>query len=133
MASTRKIVFAPDGVPPLPVFSQGVITGDLLYASGCIGCDNDLKLVSSDIKEQTIRALENIHKVIRAAGSSLDHLVKVNVFIVDLPGNFAPMNEAYTKFFEGIQVPARTCVGVVALPLSALVEFECVAEVVAPK
>jgi len=127
--STTKRVVAPDGVPPLPVFAQGVVTGNLLFASGCIGCDNDLKLVSTDIKQQTTRALENIRKVIVAAGTDIANLVKINVYIIDLPQNFAPMNEAYTEFFKGVPVPARTCVGVAALPLGALVEFECVAEV----
>lgn len=125
----KKVVRAADGVPPLPVFSQGIITGNLLYASGCIGCENDLTLVGPDVKSQTTRALENITKVLRAAGSDLEHIVKVNVYLINLSDNFAPMNEAYLKYFEGITPPARTCVGVAQLPMNALAEFELVAEI----
>ncbi|KZV98961.1 YjgF-like protein [Exidia glandulosa HHB12029] len=125
----KKVVRAADGVPPLPVFSQGIVTGNLLYASGCIGCDNDLKLVGDDIKAQTTRALENITKVLKAAGSDLEHIVKVNVYLINLSENFAPMNEAYLKHFEGVTPPARTCVGVAQLPVNALVELELVAEI----
>jgi len=119
-----------DAIPPLPVFSQAVVSKDnRVYVSGTIGSTHDWKLVEGGVQAQTRAILENIAIVLKAAGSGLEHIVKINVFLVNLPQDFAPMNEVYMEFFQPGKMPARTCVGVAALPMQADVEMECIAEV----
>ncbi|KAI0048753.1 Endoribonuclease L-PSP [Auriscalpium vulgare] len=130
---TKTIVFTEDALPPLPVYcsssAQAVISGKTVYASGNIGITREFKLVEGGVEEQTRAALENLAKVLKAAGSGLEHIVKANIYLTNLGRDFAPMNGVYTQFFEAGKFPARTCIGVAALPLGADVEIECVAEI----
>jgi len=127
--NNRIFVFTPDAVPPLPVFSQAVISKGHVYASGNIGCDKNFKIADGGVKEQTRVLLRNLSIVLKAAGSSIDRIVKANVYLTDMVNDFKPMNEAYAEFFEKDKMPARTCVGVACLPMGAAVEIECIAEV----
>jgi 2-iminobutanoate/2-iminopropanoate deaminase len=90
--------------------------------------------------------MENIVKVLKAAGATLNDVVKVNIYLSNLSRDFVPMNEVYAQvrlhlgctlkcsddrnlqFFQPGQFPARTCIGVAALPVNADVEIECIAE-----
>jgi reactive intermediate/imine deaminase len=85
-------------------------------------------IVEGGVQGQTIAALQNMRKVLHAAGSGLHHVVKVNVYLTNLTMDFSEMNRAYMEFFDENAMPARTCVGVASLPLGASVEIECVAE-----
>ncbi|EDR15843.1 uncharacterized protein LACBIDRAFT_228921, partial [Laccaria bicolor S238N-H82] len=105
--------------------AQAVISGDRVYASGNIGCTREWKLVEGGVRGQTRAALENLSVVLKAAGSGLEHVIKVNIYLTDLVNDFQPMNEVYAENL----MPARTCVGVACLPLGAAVEIECVADV----
>ncbi|KAN0128789.1 Endoribonuclease L-PSP/chorismate mutase-like protein [Lactarius tabidus] len=125
----KKIISTDQALPPLPVYSQAVVSNNTVYASGNIGINRESKLVG-DVKEQTRAALQNLGTVLRASGSGLEHIVKANIYLSNLARDFEPMNEAYAEFFEKGNFPARTCIGVAALPLDADVEIECVAEVV---
>ncbi|KAH7333562.1 YjgF-like protein [Rhizoctonia solani] len=125
-STTKIIIHTEDAVPPLPVFSQATVANGLVYCSGSIGCDHQLNLVPGGVAPQTTRALENLSAVLTAAGSGLEHILKANVYLANMPRDFATMNEAYIKFFPG-PPPARTCVGVSALPMGADVEIECTA------
>lgn len=127
-SSTKTIVHTENAVPPLPVFSQATISNGVVYCSGSIGCDHQLNLVPGGVAAQTTRALENLSAVLAAAGSGLEHILKANVYLANMPRDFGAMNEAYIKFFTG-PPPARTCVGVAALPMGADVEIECTAVV----
>ncbi|TFK53451.1 YjgF-like protein [Heliocybe sulcata] len=126
----KKTISTPDAVPPLPAFSQAVVSDGKVYCSGSVGCDKDFKLVPGGIKPQTVQraALENLEKVLKAAGSGLEHIVKANCYVSNMQRDYVQMNEAYLEFFK-TDPPARTCVGVVALPLGADVEIECIAEI----
>ncbi|KAE9385475.1 Endoribonuclease L-PSP [Gymnopus androsaceus JB14] len=124
-----KVVFTSDAAPPLPVFSQATVSGGYVYVSGNIGCDHQLKVVPGGIKAETQAALENMSKVLNAAGSGLKHIVKANVYLKNMSEDFTPMNEVYMQFFESDKMPARTCIGVAMLPLGAVVEIECIAEI----
>ncbi|KAF8604343.1 YjgF-like protein [Ceratobasidium sp. AG-I] len=125
---TKEIVYTENAVPPLPVFSQATIANGVVYCSGSIGCDHQLKLIPGGVAAQTTRALENLSAVLVAAGSGIEHILKANVYLANMPRDFGTMNEAYIKFFTG-PPPARTCVGVAALPMGADVEIECTAVV----
>ncbi|KAF7982652.1 hypothetical protein HWV62_27099 [Athelia sp. TMB] len=132
MASKTR-VSTPNAIPPLPTFSQAVISRGHVYASGNIGCTEDYKIVEGGVKVQTRAALDNLSLVLKAAGSGPEHIVKVNVYLSHMERDFKLMNEVYTerllKFFKPGMMPARTCVGVAALPMGADVEIECMAEI----
>jgi len=129
-----QIVSTPDALPPLPAFSQAVISKGHVYVSGNIGLaqltdTSNFKLAEGGVKGQARAALENLSKVLIASGSGLEHIVKASVFLTDLPNDFGPMNEVYMQFFEKDKMPARTCIGVKDLPLGAAFEIECIAEI----
>ncbi|KAG2339968.1 Endoribonuclease L-PSP [Suillus weaverae] len=125
---TKEVVFTLDAVPPLTTFSQAIISKGFVYVSGNIGCTSEFMIVEGGVQGQTIAALENMDKILKAAGSGLQHVVKVNVYLTNLTRDFSDMNSVYISFFEENAMPARTCIGVASLPLGASVEIECVAE-----
>jgi 2-iminobutanoate/2-iminopropanoate deaminase len=114
---------APAAVGP---YSQAVKAGQFLYTAGQVPLDPATnELVEPDIKAQTRRAILNLQGVLEAAGTSLDQVAKITVFLQDM-GHFAAMNEVYGQFF-GNQPPARSTVEVAQLPLGALIEIEAIA------
>jgi len=127
--STLDVVSTSDAVPPLPTFSQAIVSKGHVYASGNIGCDKDFKIVEGGVQGQTRAALKNLAIILEAAGSGLKHVVKANVYLTNMARDFQMMNSVYMEFFEAGKMPARTCVGVAALPFGAEVEIECIAEV----
>ncbi|KAG0701103.1 Endoribonuclease L-PSP [Suillus ampliporus] len=126
---TKEVVFAPDAVHPLAMFSQAIISKGHVYVSGNIGCTTDFRVVEGGVQGQTSAAMQNIAKVLEAAGSGLQHIVKANVYLTNMPRDFADMNSAYKEFFDANAMPARACIGVASLPLGACVEIDCMAEV----
>ncbi|EKM84032.1 hypothetical protein AGABI1DRAFT_110628 [Agaricus bisporus var. burnettii JB137-S8] len=127
MTTSKQVVFSPEANPPLPFYSQAISSNGFVFVAGNIGCDRDTKLLEGGIRVETRAALENIKKVLKAAGTSLENVIKVNIFISDFD-NFQAMNEVYAEYFKpGTAIPARTCVQVAVLPLKAAVEIECVA------
>jgi 2-iminobutanoate/2-iminopropanoate deaminase len=99
----------PDSTVP---YSQGVKAGNLLFIAGQIGVDpTNSKLKGNSIREQTEQALTNMATVLKAAGSSMDHVVKTTVFLSDFK-DFDEMNRVYVRFFPTNQ-PARSTVQVV--------------------
>ena len=114
---------APKAIGP---YEQAIKVGELVYASGQIPLDPDTGvLVTGDIRDQTLRALENLKAVLDASGSSLERVVKTTVFLKDI-GDFAPMNEVYEEYL-GRAKPARSTVAVADLPRGALVEIDLIA------
>lgn len=113
---------APAAIGP---YSQAVRAGELLFLSGQIPLDPDSgELVDGDIDAQITRVFDNLEAVARAAGGSLAHCVKVNVYLTDL-GHFPRVNAAMAARFDE-PYPARAAVGVAALPKGAQVEVEAV-------
>lgn len=114
---------APGAVGP---YSQGIIVNGMVYTAGQAALIPGTKnLAEGGIREQTHQTLKNIKAIVEAAGSSMEKVVKVNVYLVDL-ADFAAMNEVYATYFGDVP-PARTTVQVARLPLDALVEIEAVA------
>jgi len=114
---------APAAIGP---YSQAIAAGDLMFCSGQVALDPASgELTGADVRAQTRRALENLSAVLRAGGSSLADVVKTTVFLVDI-GDFAAMNEVYGEFFAA-EPPARSTIGVAALPRGARVEVEAIA------
>jgi len=122
---SREAINTPDAPAAIGPYSQAVKTGNLVFLSGQIPLDPATgALVSGDIDAEIRRVFENLRGVARAAGGTLDHAVKVNVYLTDL-AHFAVVNEVMASFF-GKPYPARAAVQVAALPRGARVEVECV-------
>jgi len=109
-------------------YSQGVVTGNLIFVSGQIPLDADGKLVSEDIQEQTRQCLRNISHILEEAGSSLDKVIKTTIYLADMD-DFPRVNEAYAGFFTD-PYPARSCVEVSRLPQDGKIEIEAIAELI---
>jgi 2-iminobutanoate/2-iminopropanoate deaminase len=107
-------------------YSQAIDADGFVYCSGQTPLDPATgRLVDGDVGAQTRQCLDNLFAVLDAAGLSSDDVVKVNVFLTDM-ATFAAMNEAYRSRFTD-PFPARTTIGVAALPLGAAVEIELIA------
>jgi 2-iminobutanoate/2-iminopropanoate deaminase len=114
---------APKAIGP---YSQAVIAGGLVFASGQIALDPATgELNTGSIEEQTRQVLKNLGAVLEAAGSSLDRVVKATVFLQDM-NEFSRMNQVYAEAFKP-PFPARAAVQVARLPRDVRVEIEAVA------
>lgn len=119
----KKVITVP-GAPKLP-FSPGIRAGDYIFVSGQAGfVDAEGKEIKG-IEAQTKLCLENIKAVLKAAGCSLDDVVKVTVFLRNQE-DFAKMNEVYQSYFVKDRPARSTVVAALALP-SMLIELECIA------
>lgn len=116
---------------PAPVgpYSQAILAGDFVFASGQIPIDPATgQLVAGDIEVQAERVLQNVRAVLEAAGTSLARVVKATVFLVDL-ADFARMNAVYARHFTSDPKPARSTIQVAKLPAGSAIEIEVVAVV----
>ncbi|KAJ9143401.1 hypothetical protein NKR23_g6616 [Pleurostoma richardsiae] len=110
---------------PPGLFHHAKVYNGVVYCAGQVGADVSGKLVSSDIKEQTAQMFRNIESILTAAGSSLDRVLKVNLYLVDKE-DYPGMNEVYKEMMPDPK-PPRACVFISGLPGGAKVEMECVA------
>ena len=125
MSHHRETVTAPGAPPAAGPYSHAVKTGGLVFCSGQVPLDPDTgRLVEGPPAAQASRCLENLAIVAAAAGASLDDAVRIGIYVTDM-GAFGEINEAYARHFEG-DPPARTTIGVAALPLGARVEMDAV-------
>ena len=122
-----KAVVTGDAPAPVGPYSQAIALGGLLFVSGQVPLDPKTSaLVEGDIEAQTERVIQNLDAVLRAAGTSLDRVVRTTVYVTDL-ALFGRVNEVYARFFAGDPAPARATVQVAALPLGAQVEIDAIA------
>ena len=114
---------APGAIGP---YSQAVCSGNLVFCSGQIPLDPDSgQLVEGGIEAQTVQVLDNLTALLAAAGLTLGDVVKTTVFLVTMD-DFPAMNEVYARYFDE-DPPARSTIGVAALPKGARVEIEAIA------
>ena len=114
---------APSAVGP---YSQAIAAGDFVFCSGQVHLDPASGvLVGADIGVQTQRVLDNLAAVLESAGLTLADTVKTTVFLVDM-NDFGAMNEVYGRYMPD-PPPARSTIGVAALPKGARVEIELIA------
>ena len=114
---------APYAIGP---YSQAVASGNFVFTSGQIAINpNTNQMAEGDIEKQTIQVMENLKKILLAAGSSLEKAVKVTVYLADM-NDFAKMNSVYEKYFT--QKPARSTVQAAKLPKNARIEIDVIAE-----
>lgn len=122
-----KMQIATDKAPAaLGPYSQAIMAGDTLYASGQVPIDPSTGDLAGDtIEVQAKQVFENLRQVLTAAGMDFANVVKTTVFLTDL-ANFATVNEIYAGYFVE-PYPARSCVQIAALPKGSLLEVELVA------
>jgi 2-iminobutanoate/2-iminopropanoate deaminase len=107
-------------------YSQAIKAGQFVFCSGQIGIDPATgKLAGADIASQTKQVMQNLRAVLAEAGLDLSHVTKTTIFLISMD-DYASVNEIYGSEF-GDHKPARATVQVAGLPLSALVEIECIA------
>jgi 2-iminobutanoate/2-iminopropanoate deaminase len=125
MSHHRKTVNA-DGAPAAAgPYSHAVVSNGLVFISGQVHIDPETgKLLDGTVGEQTTRCLENVSVVAAAAGAQLSDAVRMGIYVTDI-STFNEVNEAYGAYFE-TDPPARSTVGVAALPLGAQVEIDAV-------
>ena len=114
---------APKAIGP---YSQAIKSNGFVFASGQIPIIPETgEFVAGGIKEQTEQVIKNLARVLEAAGSGLDRVVKTTVFLADME-EFGAMNEVYAKYFSD-KPPARATVEAAGLPRGARVEIEAIA------
>ena len=124
---SEKDAIISDELPaPKGPYSPAIRAGGFVFVSGQGPIDPATgEVVKRDVQQQTKLVLENVRAILGAAGSSLDKVVKTNVYLSDI-ANFAAMNEVYATFFTA-EPPARTTIQAAALPLGIDVEIDVIA------
>jgi 2-iminobutanoate/2-iminopropanoate deaminase len=125
MANDRETVTASDAPKAAGPYSHAVKAAGLVFLSGQVHLDPSTnELVQGSPGDKARRCLDNLKLVAEAAGASLDQAVRIAVYCVDI-SQFKEMNEAYESYFEN-DPPARTTIGVAALPMGAEVEMDAI-------
>ena len=122
----RETVSTEDAPAAVGAYSQATATDGLVFTAGQVALTPDGELLDdAPVDVQTEQALENVAAVLEAAESSPGDVLKTTVYLADID-DYDRVNEAYAAFFEG-DPPARSAVGVDALPAGMAVEIEAVA------
>ncbi|MCX6641248.1 MAG: RidA family protein [bacterium] len=123
----RQIISTSNAPAAIGPYSQGIVAGgSFVFTAGQLPMDPQSgEILGKDITEQTHLAIKNLKAILEAAGSSLQRVVKVTVFLQNM-SDFAGMNAVYAEYF-GASPPARSAVEVAKVPKGALVEIEAIA------
>lgn len=125
----RQIVHTPDAPAAIGPYSQAVLVegGRTLYVSGQIALDpvSGVVVGVGDVRAQTLRVLDNLAAILRAAGMGFGNVAKAGIFLADM-ADFAVVNELYAARFDR-DPPARATVQVAGLPKGVLVEIDAIA------
>lgn len=124
--SERQVVVSERVAKQTLPISSAVIVGDLVFLSGHVGFRKDRSFAKGDAREQARQALENVKTVLEDCGSSLEHVVKVNV-VITREEHFAAFNEVYRQYFRESNYPARATHVAGLVNPELLVEVECIA------
>lgn len=122
---SKQIIATPNAPAAIGTYSQAARHGNLVFLSGQIPLDPaSMTLVEGDFSAQTHRVFKNLQAVCEAAGGSLDHVLRLTIFLTDM-GNFPQVNAVMAQYFSE-PYPARVTVGVAALPKGAQVEIDAI-------
>ena len=122
----KKHVVSTQAPKPIGPYSQGVISGGFLFASGQIPLDPEtMEIVPGDIAAQTERVLQNLVAVLKEAKMGVENVVKATVYLADM-ADFPKMNEVYGRYL-GKEPPARTTIQAAGLPRGVKVEIDVIA------
>ncbi len=126
--ASKEIIQTAHAPAAIGTYSQAVKVGSTVYLSGQIGLDPEKMELVDGIEAQVRRVFDNLTAVTKAAGGSMNDIVKLNVFLTDL-SHFTLVNSIMAEYFSE-PYPARAAVGVASLPKDALVEADAVMEIV---
>jgi len=122
----REVIATDEAPKAIGPYSQAIKANGFVFVSGQIPLDPATQqLVDGDVAAQTERVLENLSGILKAAGSSLERVVKAGVFLKNM-SDFAAINEVYGRYFTQ-NAPARATVEVARLPKDVLVEIDVIA------
>ena len=125
---TKEYIHTKKAPSAIGAYSQAVKYGDMIFLSGQIPLDPDkMILVSDDIDIQIKQVFINLKYVLEASGSSLENILKLNVYLTNLQ-NFSKVNEHMEKIFNK-PYPARAAIGINSLPKDSLIEIDAIASV----
>jgi len=114
---------------PLGPYPHARRLGNLLFLSGIGPRHRETEQIPEGIEAQTRACIDNVKAILEDAGSSLEKVVDVTVFLTNIDHDFAAFNRVYAEYFESLQTrPTRTTVGVVALPVPISIELKVIAE-----
>lgn len=120
-----KTIIQTDKAPAaIGTYSQAVKAGNTVYLSGQIPLIPETMELVEPFKDQVHQVFKNLSAVCEAAGSTLNHISKLNIFMIDL-GHFATVNEIMAQYFEQ-PYPARAAIGVKELPKGAQIEMDAI-------
>ena len=125
--SRKPEILSPRAPRALGPYPHARRVGGLLFLSGIGPRHPKTEQIPDGIEAQTRACIENVKAILEDAGSSLEKVVDVTVFLTDMKRDFAAYNRVYGEYFETIR-PTRTTVGVVALPVPISIELKVVAE-----
>ena len=122
---SKTAIISPELAPPVGPFSQAIEIGGFIYFSGQVGQDPATgKVVEGGIVAETERIFQNLSAVLKAAGRNFDDVACARVFLTNM-SDYVALNAIYARHFTQ-PFPARTVIGVAALPLGARVEIDLV-------
>jgi 2-iminobutanoate/2-iminopropanoate deaminase len=126
----KTVIYSPKVTRTKAPHAHAVKTGNLVFVSGCPAYRGEMQLAKGDFPAQMRQCMTNVKNILEEAGSSIEQVVKVNVFL-DRRADFDEMNEIYREFFgnDPMTWPARTTVEARLPRKDFLLEIECVAEV----
>ena len=122
---SKTAITSPELTPPVGPFSQAIKVDGFLFVSGHVGQDPATgKVVEGGIVAETERVFHNLSAVLKAAGKTFNDVARVRVYLTNM-SEYGAMNAIYARHFSE-PFPARTAIGVAALPLGACVEIDLV-------
>ncbi|ODV93591.1 hypothetical protein PACTADRAFT_51376 [Pachysolen tannophilus NRRL Y-2460] len=125
MSSTLTPVIAKNAPPAAASYSHAIKANGFIYVSGQIPYTIENKPVQGPFQDKAEQVINNVLNILKESNSSLEKIVKVNIFLTDM-NNFSDFNNVYSKFFNSHK-PARSCVAVKELPLGVDLEMEVIA------
>jgi len=126
MPSKKTRVFTRDAPTPVGPYSQAIVAGDFLFVAGQVPVNPQTgDFVTDSITVQTQQCMENIKAILNAAGASLANIVRTTIYLTNMQ-DFGEVNETYGNYFD-LDPPARTTIGVAALPKGVAIEIDVIA------
>ena len=126
---TRTIIQTDAAPAPVGPYNQAIVaSGQMIFVAGQIALDPATGAIvgEGDVAAQTVRSLTSLKAILKAAGATLQDVVKTTVFLADM-NDFSAMNAVYAQYFDEATAPARACVEVSRLPKDVRVEIDCIA------
>ncbi len=122
----RDVIATKDAPHAIGPYSQAIRANGFVFVSGQVAIDPATQqVIVGDVGQQTDRVLKNLEAILKAAGSSLEKVVRSTVFLKDM-GDFAAMNQVYARYFNSAP-PARSTVEAARLPKDVRVEIDVIA------